>query len=90
MVKNPRVDRAAFAKNWPARARAAILHTISLAETIFTCARGFAVNSRIARVRMQAELRQRDDEIAKLREELRIKDAWISLINPKKRHHYTP
>ena len=53
-----------------------------------TYARGWAANSMNARVRLQAKLNTALEEIAKLREELRIKDARMARIDPQKRPHY--
>ena len=75
-------------KSWPKNIKSAVLHVISLAHYAITYARGWAANSINARVRLQAKLNTTLEEIAKLREELRIKDARMARIDPQKRPHY--
>ena len=65
-------------KSWPTNIKSRVLHVISLAHYAITYARGWAANSMIARVRLQAKLNTALEEIAKLREELRIKDARMA------------
>jgi putative transposase len=59
-----------------------------LLHQALTHTRGWCANSRIARVRLAAELERAQTEIAQLREEIRIKDARMSLIEPRHRPHY--
>ena len=75
-------------KSWPKNIKSVVLHAISLAHYAITYARGWAANSINARVRLQAKLNTAIEEIAKLREELRIKDARMARIDPLKRPHY--
>ena len=77
-------------KAWPKRARSAIIHVVSLAHSAIVCARGWAVNSPIARVRLRGQLEVARAEIALLTEELRIKDARMASIDSRKRPHYRP
>ena len=48
------------------------------------------MNSPIARVRLAGELERATNEIALLREAIRIKDARMASIEPRKRPHYRP
>jgi len=75
-------------KSWPKNIKSTILQVISLAHYAITYARGWAANSINARVRLQAKLNVALEEIAKLREELRIKDSRMARIDPQKRPHY--
>ncbi len=75
-------------KSWPKNIKSRVLHVISLAHYAITYARGWAANSINARVRLQAKLNVALEEIAKLREELRIKDSRMARIDPQKRPHY--
>ncbi len=59
-------------KTRPEHARSAIIHVISLAHAAIVCARGWAANSPIARVRLRGQLEEARAEIALLTEELRI------------------
>ena len=75
---------------WPRHVRSAIVHAVSMANVAFTATRARAANHFNARVRLQAELDQRDREISLLREELRIKDARMERVPAQRRPHYPP
>lgn len=77
-------------KDWKPRVRTAVLHAMALAHSAITNARGWCVNSRIVRTRLASELERARTEIAQLREEIRIKDARMALIETHKRPHYPP
>ena len=85
--KNPPIP---LPKSWPTHVRAAILHVIALAQFATAHTRGWAANSINSRIRLQAERDQALQELARLREEIRIKDARMALINPHRRPHYPP
>ncbi len=65
---------------WNRRVKSPILHVLSLAHYCFSTVRGGAAQSRVLRVRMQAEIDHREQEIALLHEELRIKDERMMRI----------
>ena len=88
MVSNFSSSSISLPRNWSEHVRSAVLQAISLAHYAVTYARGWAANSLNARVRLQAKLSTALDEIAKLREELRIKDVRMTRIEPHKRPHY--
>ncbi len=67
-------------KLWPRRVRSAAIHAVSLANVVFTVTRGRAENHFNARVRLRAENDRFRNELALLREELRIKDARMERI----------
>ena len=75
-------------KSWPKNIKSILLHVISLAHYAITYARGWAADSVNARVRLQAKLDAALEEIAKLREEIRIKDVRMARIDCHKRPHY--
>jgi hypothetical protein len=77
-------------KSWPTRVQAAILHVISLAEFATAHTRGWAVNSIHARIWLKADLDRDQQEVFTLREEIRIKDARMAVINPYRRPRYPP
>ena len=65
----------ALPKGWPARIRSSTVQAISLAHFSLTFARGVAANSLNKRMRLQAEVDRLRQEIALLREELRIQTS---------------
>ena len=75
---------------WPKNVKSAVLHVISLAHYAIVAARGWAANSINARVRLTVDSDQLKQEIALLREEIRIKDARMAKIAPRHRPHYSP
>ena len=75
-------------KDWINSVKTGILHAISLAHVVIIYARGFGTNIRDARMRLSSELKQAKNEIALLQEEIRIKDARMSKIDPQSRPHY--
>ena len=77
-------------KGWPSHVKSGVLHIISLAHFSITHARGWAAKSVSARVRIAAEKDRLHQEIALLREELRIKDARMSVIAPHRRPRCAP
>jgi hypothetical protein len=66
------------------------LHVISLAQYSLAQARGCAADSRNARIGLKAKLDRANQEIALLREEMRIKDARMKHLPPHERPHYPP
>ena len=82
--------RIPLPRGWPRRVRSAVIHAISLAHFSLTFTRSWAVNSWNARVRLKAEDNRLRQEIALLREEMRIKDARMLRISAQRRPHYPP
>jgi hypothetical protein len=74
----------------PAHVQSGLLHLISLAHCALTRARGGAAKSVSARVRIAAEKDRLHQESAWLREELRSKDARLSVVAPHRRPRYAP
>jgi hypothetical protein len=77
-------------RHWTRHVRSAVLHVISLARFVMAEVRGWAINSPIARLRLAARLEQAHQEIALLREELRIKDSRMAQIPAHRRPFYMP
>ncbi len=77
-------------KGWSRRVRSGAIHAISLARFSLTAARGHAANSWNARIRLREENDRLRQEIALLREEIRIKDSRMERIPPQRRPHYLP
>ena len=85
-----KLPRISIPESWPSHVKSAILHIISLAHFSITHARGWAANSVSKRVRTTAEDDRLHQEIALLREELRIKDVRMCAIAALRRPRYAP
>jgi transposase InsO family protein len=90
MARHQNPGRIPLPRGWPQHVRSAMLHVIALAQYAVAYTRGWAVNARIARVRLTAQNDQLRQEVALLREEIRIKDARMKRVEPQKRPHYVP
>jgi hypothetical protein len=66
------------------------MHVFSLAQYAMTYTRGWAVLCKNPRVRSTAELNQAHQEIALLREQIRILNARMEVITPSSRPNYPP
>ena len=75
---------------WGNNVKSAVLHVISLAHYAILSAHGWAANALNPRARQAAEMDRLTNEVALLREELRIKDARIAKIDPRHRPYYPP
>jgi hypothetical protein len=75
-------------KSWNTRVKSGVLQAIALAHTAMTFVRGMCADSSLARVRLKAELDRRDQEIALVREQLRLLAARFGRIPGNKRPHY--
>jgi len=82
------LDRVALPDNWPEVVKTAVIHTVSLSHMAIIWTRSWAVNSPIARVRLAGQLDQTKNEIALLKEEIRIKDARMRKIEARHRPFY--
>ena len=77
-------------KSWNHSVRTAVLQVISLAHYASARVYGKAAVSLSPFLRMKAENERLRQEVALLREELRIKDARMALLPPQRRPHYRP
>lgn len=75
---------------WSQHTKSAVLQVISLAQFALAYTRGWAVNSQVTRVRLQAESDRLKQQVAWLTEEIRIKDARMRLLAAQRRPHYAP
>ena len=75
---------------WPSLVKSVVLHVISLAQFTLGYTRGWAANSPNSRIRLKAELDRAHQEIALLREEVRIKDVRMAQLAPHRRPYYPP
>ena len=83
--KAPRIP---LPKAWTKHVRSAMLQVISLAQFATVYSRSWAVDSLNGRVRLKVENDRLRQEVALLKEEVRIKDARMAQINPHRRPHY--
>jgi transposase-like protein len=77
-------------RKWPSRVRSGVLHAISLAHFSLTYTRSWAANSWNARIRLKQENDRLRQELALVREEMRIKDSRMLRIPAQRRPHYPP
>jgi transposase InsO family protein len=77
-------------KQWPSRVRSGVLHAISLAHFSLTYTHSWAANSWNARIRLRQENDRLQQELALIREEMRIKDSRMLRIPAQRRPHYPP
>ncbi|MFB3113168.1 MAG: DDE-type integrase/transposase/recombinase, partial [Gemmatimonadales bacterium] len=90
MLGNRSRPRIPLPKQWPSRVRSGVLHAISLAHFSLTFTRSWAANSINARIRLKQENDRLRQELALLREEMRIKDSRMLRITAQRRPHYPP
>src|SRR5690606_23523595 len=77
-------------KHWPAHVRSAIVAAVGLARTSITLARGWAINSPIARARLAGENDRSRAEVALLLRELDLLRARFQRMPASKRPHFSP
>lgn len=76
--------------HWDRNVRSAIIQVASLAHWGIVYARSWAADSKLQRVRLAGTLDRARNEIALLKEEIRIKDARMARIGPHRRPFYPP
>ncbi len=86
----PQAPRISLPKVWPTRVKSAMLYVISLAQFSMAYSRGWAADSVTLRLRLKARVDQLEQEVALLRDEIRIKDVRMVSISPPRRPHYAP
>src|SRR3954470_15126958 len=75
-------------KAWKNRVRWAVLNAIALAKYSLSIAQGQASKKAKVVARQHAQWQRLQQEVALLREELRIKDARMAHLPPPRRPHY--
>ena len=90
MFGNPCHRQPPLPRAWPSRVKSAMLDAISLAQFAVVYTRSWAANCPVARIRMKSQLDRALQEVALLREQMRIKDARMALIPPHRRPNYPP
>jgi hypothetical protein len=86
----PESPRISLPKLWPTRVKSAMLYVISLAQFSMAYSRGWAADSVTPRLRLKARVDQLEQEVALLRDEIRIKDVRMVSISPHRRPQYSP
>jgi hypothetical protein len=82
-------DRLPLPKGWPAVARRAILHALSLSAAAFNLDLARWLENPMPEARERTEARRVRAEIELLTEELRVKDARSAATDPHRRAHYS-
>jgi putative transposase len=88
MVAKSKQPEIPLPKSWDTHVKSGILHIMALAQYALTYSRSWAADSSNQRVRLRAECDRLQQEVSLLREEMRIKDARMAQIDPKRRPHY--
>lgn len=79
---------AELPRGWPKVARAAVVQLAALAHVALARTRSWCADSRLARVRLRGRVDRLEQEVALLREEVRIKDARLARIPAQERPRY--
>ena len=77
-------------KCWSRSVKSAVLHVISLAQYSIAHSCGWAANNINPRLRRRAERDRHHQELALVREEMRIKDVRMAQVPPQRRPHFPP
>ena len=81
MAEHTNLPRIGLPRGWPRHVRSAMLQVIALGQYAVAYTRSWAVNGRIARMRLKAENDQLRQEVALLTEEIRIKDTHMKRVD---------
>jgi len=88
MIGEPSRPTIPLPEQWSSLVRSGVLHAISLAHFTLTFTRSWAANSFNARIRIKQDNDRLRQEVALLREEMRIKDSRMLRIPAQRRPHY--
>ena len=77
-------------KSWPQIARRAVLHAIPLASTAANIVRGQRASDRAKKCSRTVDFEALQEQVALLREEIRIKDRRMDALLPNRRPRYKP
>jgi len=90
MYSKSKAPEIPLPKRWGTHVKSAVLHVIALAQYALTYSRSWAADSSNERVRLKAENDRLTQEVALLREEIRIKDVRMAQIASQRRPRYLP
>jgi cell division protein FtsB len=88
MSAKENAPKIALPRSWKDNVKSAMLHVISLAQFGMAYTRGWAANSINARIRLKAKCERLEQQVARLTEEIRIKDARMARLDARNRPHY--
>jgi hypothetical protein len=88
MTAKENAPKIALPKGWNDNIKSAMLHVISLAQFGMAYTHGWAANSINSRIRLKAKCERFEQQVAKLTEEIRIKDARMARLDARNRPHY--
>lgn len=77
-------------KHWPTEARAAVPHVVGFAEYLWRYFVSWLENNLDPKARLLGEVLALKTEVARLHEEIAIKDGRMDLVAAKRRPHYSP
>ena len=75
---------------WPHSVRTGVLHVISLAQYAIAATRGWAADALNPRARQASDNDRLTGEVALLQEQIRIQNARLARIDPRRRPYYPP
>jgi transposase InsO family protein len=87
-MSQKQMPKVPLPKSWNKHVKSAIVHVVSLAQYATAYTRSWAADSSNARIRLTAEKEQLTQEVALLREEIRIKDVRLARVPAHRRPHY--
>ena len=88
MPAKENTPKIALPRGWSDGVKSAMLHVISLAQFATAYVHGWAANSVNSRLRLEAECERLRQEVVRLTEEIRIKDARMARLDARNRPHY--
>jgi len=88
MCAKENAPKIALPRAWNDNVKSAMLHVISLAQFAMAYTHGWAANSINARIRLKAQCERLEQQVARLTEEIRIKDARMARLDPRNRPHH--
>ena len=87
MANKSKAPEIPLPKAWGKRVRSAVLHVVALAQYALVYTRSWAADSTNQRVRIRADCDRLEQEVALLREEIRIEDVRMAQLDPQRRPH---
>ncbi len=88
MARHANLPRIDLPRGWPRHVESAMLHVVALGRHAMAYTRIWAVNGRIARLRLKAENDLLRQQAGVLAEEIRVDDARLRRIDPQRLPHY--